>query len=132
MSAPLSRTRVERIVRRDETKELPPALASVGARSSSTVDQALIRGLEPHDLLFDGGCLKSKERVSGDLPITRNEGSPRQGPHLPALTKADLGMPDRAFAFYAMLGCTMRAMAQRKPASSRAMAVTILGLGMPR
>ena len=68
MSAPLSRTRVERIVLREESKELPPALVM-------------------------SGC---------------------------------------SFAFYAMLGCTMRAIAQRKPASSRAMAVTILGLGMPR
>ena len=91
MSASLSRTRVERIVCGDESKELLPALASVGARSSSTVDQALVRGLEPHDLLFDGGCLKSRERVLGYLPITRNEGSPRQGPRLPALTKAGLG-----------------------------------------
>src|SRR5512147_1783078 len=35
-------------------------------------------------------------------------------------------------ACQAILGCTMRAMAHRKPASSRAMAVMILGLGMPR
>src|SRR5512143_56032 len=35
-------------------------------------------------------------------------------------------------ACQAILGCTMRAIAHRKPTSSRAMAVIILGLGMPR
>ena len=118
MSASLSRTRVERIVCRDKTKELAPALASVGTRSSSTVDQALIRGLEPHDLLFDGGCLKSRERVLGYLPITRNEGSPRQGPRLPALTKAGFRDVGSRFCVLCHVGLHHAGDAQRKPATS--------------
>src|SRR5665213_1961733 len=107
----------------------------------TTVDPALIRGLVPHDQGSSRGfiCLANAHRHQACT-------NPDRGfPNLPILPSA-LGVEDCPGVAasppcwpspscrrrrHANLGSTIRAMAQMNPTSSRAIATTTLGAGLP-
>ena len=107
----------------------------------TTVDQALIRGLGPHDQGSSWGflCLANARRM---VPASNPDRGFPDLPSLPSALGAELCLSVVLYlSVLAAVGCVaagqvnfgsaVRAMAQMKPTNSRAIATTTLGVGLP-
>jgi len=136
-------------VKTNASLSIPPwqvILGYIGAQCGrqeawTTVDLALIRGLVPHDQGSSWGflCLANARRM---VPAT----NPRSRVPLPPQPAVRIGRRSLSCCWcftslnallclprsdQANLGSTIRAIAQMKPTSSRAIATTTLGPGLP-
>ncbi len=104
-------------------------MGRVGDGTKTTVGKLSYAGWIPHDRGFVLGLPRSKRRASTLSAHNRHEGSPPRSVPNPAHRKDRSNVP--LSVLQVLAGVTVRAIAQMKPAISRAIAVVATTFGLP-